>query len=256
MANDHVGFTTIVQASRTDCASASPDEDLDEGALDGESGGSAVPLSLTNAWGELRAIDIDIPDELTVDAFVRTDDDVVVYEEVTDEVIIESVREADDTEDQEEMHAKKPSPRVVLDALNTLRSFFGAHNDDVATFSSGPLFPVRRESFEVVAWQGSANFLDHTVAVSTSFQRKWHAYLSRPLGLRHKLINRNVLGTTGFHLTQQIWIPSGATGQLHGPRQNLVDAISIGIDACVDYKRAAFAGGAVWARRLCTNADR
>ncbi|KAH7986887.1 hypothetical protein HPB51_026588 [Rhipicephalus microplus] len=127
----HTGFTTTVQASRTDRGSASPDEDLDEGALDGESGGSAVPLSVTNARGELRAIDIDIPDELTVDAFVCADDDVVVYEEVTDEAIIESVREADDTEDQEETHAEKPNPRVVLDALDTLHSFFGAH-DDVA----------------------------------------------------------------------------------------------------------------------------
>lgn len=59
-----------------------------------------------------------------VDA-VRADDDVVVYEEVTDEAIIKSVRAADDTEDQEETHAKKPNPRVVLDALDTLRSFFG-----------------------------------------------------------------------------------------------------------------------------------
>lgn len=127
----HAGFITTVQASRTDCASASLDEDMDEGALDGGSAGSAVPLSLTNAWGALRAIDIDIPDELTVDAFVRADDDVVVYEEVTDEAIIESVREAD-TEDQEETHAEKPNSRVVLDALDTLRSFFGAHDDDVA----------------------------------------------------------------------------------------------------------------------------
>ncbi|KAH9364663.1 hypothetical protein HPB48_005777 [Haemaphysalis longicornis] len=47
----HAGFTTTVQASRTDCASASPDEDFDEGALDGESASSAVQLSLTNAWG-------------------------------------------------------------------------------------------------------------------------------------------------------------------------------------------------------------
>ncbi|KAH8009779.1 hypothetical protein HPB51_019338 [Rhipicephalus microplus] len=126
----HAGFTPTVQASHTDCASASPDEDLDEGTLDGESGGSAVPLSLTNAWGELRAIDI--PYELTVDAFVRADDDVVVYEEVTDKAIIESVRKADDTENQEETHAKKPNPRVVLDALDTLRSSFNAHDDDVA----------------------------------------------------------------------------------------------------------------------------
>ncbi|KAH8037901.1 hypothetical protein HPB51_018389 [Rhipicephalus microplus] len=132
MANDHAGFTTTVQASRTDCASASPDEDLDEGALDGESGVSVVSLSLTNAWGDLLAIDI--PDELTVDAFVRADDDVVVYEEVTDGAIIESVREANDTEDQEETHAEKPNPRVVLDALDTLRSFLGAHDDVVMDY--------------------------------------------------------------------------------------------------------------------------
>ncbi|KAH8034194.1 hypothetical protein HPB51_021605 [Rhipicephalus microplus] len=80
----------------------------------------------------MTAIDIGIPDKLTIDAFVRADDNVVVYEEVTDEAIIERVREADDTEDQEEMHAKKPNPQVVLDALDTLRSFFCAHGDDVA----------------------------------------------------------------------------------------------------------------------------
>ncbi|KAH8027039.1 hypothetical protein HPB51_001625 [Rhipicephalus microplus] len=125
----HAGFTTTAQASRTDCASASPDKNLEEGALDGESGGSAVPLFLTNACGELRVIDIDIPDELTVDVFVRADDDIVVYVVVTDKAIIESVREADDTEDQEETHAEKPNPRVVLDALDTLHSFFGAHDD-------------------------------------------------------------------------------------------------------------------------------
>lgn len=51
---------------------------------------------------------------------------------MTDEAIIESVREADDTEDQEDKHAEKPNPRVVLDALDTLRSFFAAHDDDVA----------------------------------------------------------------------------------------------------------------------------
>ncbi|KAH8020744.1 hypothetical protein HPB51_003316 [Rhipicephalus microplus] len=100
----HAGFTTTMQASRTDCASASPDEHLDKSALDGESGGSAVPLSLTNAWGELRAIDIDIPDELTIDAFARADDDVVMLEEVTDMAIIKSVRKADNTKDQEETH--------------------------------------------------------------------------------------------------------------------------------------------------------
>ncbi|KAH8026420.1 hypothetical protein HPB51_020404 [Rhipicephalus microplus] len=98
----HVGFATTVQPSPTVCASASPHEDLDEGALDGESSGSAVPLSLTNVWGVLRAINIDTPDELTVDAFVRPNDDIVVYEEVTDEAMIESVCEADDTEDQED----------------------------------------------------------------------------------------------------------------------------------------------------------
>ncbi|KAH8038907.1 hypothetical protein HPB51_004019 [Rhipicephalus microplus] len=105
----HVGFTTTVQASCTDCSSASPDEDLDEGALAGESGGSGVPLSLTNASGELRAIDIDIPDELTVDAFVCAHDDVVVYEEVTDEAIIKSVREADGTEDQKRRTQRNPT---------------------------------------------------------------------------------------------------------------------------------------------------
>ncbi|KAH8030608.1 hypothetical protein HPB51_010439 [Rhipicephalus microplus] len=126
----HAGFTTTVQASRTDCASASPDEDLYEGAHNSESGGGAVPLSLTNAKGELRAIDI--PDELPVDAFVRADDDVVVFEEVTDEAIIESLGQAEDTKDQEETHVEKPNPRVVLDPLDTLRSFFGGHGENVA----------------------------------------------------------------------------------------------------------------------------
>ncbi|KAH8019967.1 hypothetical protein HPB51_023632 [Rhipicephalus microplus] len=57
---------------------------------------------------------------------------VVVYEEVTDAAIIESVREADDTEDQEERHAEEPNFQVFLDMLDTLCSFFGTHDDDVA----------------------------------------------------------------------------------------------------------------------------
>ncbi|KAH8019420.1 hypothetical protein HPB51_019393 [Rhipicephalus microplus] len=127
----HAGFTTPVQASRTDCAPASPDEDLDEDALDGESSGSAVPLSLTNAWGNFEpSTSTSQKNSPLMHSFA--DDDIVLYEKVTDEAIIESVHEADDTEDQEETHAEKPNPRVVLDARNILRSFFGAHDNDVA----------------------------------------------------------------------------------------------------------------------------
>lgn len=42
--------------------------------------------------------------------------------------------ETDDTEDQGPQHGEtvNPNPRNVLDAFDTIRSFLGAHDDDVA----------------------------------------------------------------------------------------------------------------------------
>ncbi|KAH7964243.1 hypothetical protein HPB51_027517 [Rhipicephalus microplus] len=67
-----------------------------------------VQMAPSDELNRFNTIDLDIPDELTVDAFVRADDDRVVYEEATDKAIIESMRKADDTEDQEETHTEKP----------------------------------------------------------------------------------------------------------------------------------------------------
>ncbi|XP_049517686.1 tigger transposable element-derived protein 4-like [Dermacentor silvarum] len=124
----HAGLVTP-QASCAD--PAEPEEGSPVGALD--DGDSAVPPSLTSAWGELCAVANEIPDGLSVHEFVYADEGVVVHEEVTDEAIISSVCEAGDPDEQRpEQPEKTTSPQDVLNAFDTIRSFFGEHDDDVA----------------------------------------------------------------------------------------------------------------------------
>lgn len=124
----HAGLVTP-QASCAD--PAEPEEGSPVGALD--DGDSAVPPSLTSAWGELCAVANEIPDGLSVHEFVYADEGVVVHEEVTDEAIVSSVCEAGDPDEQRpEQPEKTTSPQDVLNAFDTIRSFFGEHDDDVA----------------------------------------------------------------------------------------------------------------------------
>ncbi|KAH6947476.1 hypothetical protein HPB50_019069 [Hyalomma asiaticum] len=124
----HAGLVTP-QASCAD--PAEPEEGSPVGALD--DGDSAVPPSLTSAWGELCAVANEIPDGLSVHEFVCADEGVIVHEEVTDEAIVSSVCEAGDPDEQRpEQPEKTTSPQDVLNAFDTIRSFFGEHDDDVA----------------------------------------------------------------------------------------------------------------------------
>ncbi|KAH6947150.1 hypothetical protein HPB50_017223 [Hyalomma asiaticum] len=103
----HAGLVTP-QASCAD--PAEPEEGSPVGALD--DGDSAVPPSLTSAWGELCAVANEIPDGLSVHEFVCADEGVVVHEEVTDEAIVSSVCEAGDPDEQRpEQPEKTTSPQ-------------------------------------------------------------------------------------------------------------------------------------------------
>ena len=75
----------------------------------------------------------EISDGLSVHEFVCADEGVVVREEVTDEAIVSSVCEAGDPDEQRpEQPEKTTSPQDVPNAFDTIRLFFGEHDDDVA----------------------------------------------------------------------------------------------------------------------------
>ncbi|KAH6944204.1 hypothetical protein HPB50_002271 [Hyalomma asiaticum] len=123
----HAGLVTR-QASCADPAEleeGSPVGALDDGTVD-----SAVPPSLTSAWGELLAMANEILDGLSVDEFGCANEDVIVHKEMTDEAIISSVCDAGDPNDPR--LEKRTTPRDVLNALDTICLFFGEHDDDVA----------------------------------------------------------------------------------------------------------------------------
>ncbi|KAH8019150.1 hypothetical protein HPB51_017361 [Rhipicephalus microplus] len=105
---------------------AEPEEGSPIGAFDNGTGNSAVAPSLTRVWGELCAVADEIPNGLSVHEFVFTD------EEVTDEAIVSSVCEvANPDEQRPEQPEKTTSPQDVLNAFDTIRTFFGEHDDDV-----------------------------------------------------------------------------------------------------------------------------
>lgn len=117
----HAGFNVTRQA----CADpAAPEADLPDGALDISAAG-AVPPTLSDAWGALCAVEDEVPDGLSVDAFICADEGVVVHEEVTDEAIISSVREADDADDQEPTEPEKGKPAGRVGRLRHNSFIFG-----------------------------------------------------------------------------------------------------------------------------------
>lgn len=124
----HASFIATLQASGADPAGSQVDSP--EGALD--SADCAVLPSLARAWDELSAVSDGVPDGLSIDEFVRVDEGVVVHEEMTDEVIINSVCEGAD-DHQIPNHEKTANPRDVWNAFDAIHSFFGEHDDDVAT---------------------------------------------------------------------------------------------------------------------------
>ncbi|KAH8025148.1 hypothetical protein HPB51_003990 [Rhipicephalus microplus] len=125
----HAGLATP-QAS---CTNPAEPEGPPVGAFDDGTGNSPVPSSLTSAWGELCAVANEIPNGLSVHEFVSGDEGVVEQEEVTDEAIVSSVCEvADPDEQRPKQPEKRTSPQDVLNAFDTIRTFFGEHGDDVA----------------------------------------------------------------------------------------------------------------------------
>ncbi|XP_037276705.2 tigger transposable element-derived protein 6 [Rhipicephalus microplus] len=125
----HAGLATP-QAS---CTNPAEPEGPPVGAFDDGTGNSPVPSSLTSAWGELCAVANEIPNGLSVHEFVSGDEGVVMQEEVTDEAIVSSVCEvADPDEQRPKQPEKRTSPQDVLNAFDTIRTFFGEHDDDVA----------------------------------------------------------------------------------------------------------------------------
>ncbi|KAH8040920.1 hypothetical protein HPB51_013090 [Rhipicephalus microplus] len=112
---------------------AEPEEGSPIGALDDSTGNSAVPPSLTSAWGELCAVSNEISNGLSVHEFVCADEGVVGHEEVTDEATISSVCEVTDPDEQRpEQPEKTTSLQDVLNAFDTIRTFSGEHDNDVA----------------------------------------------------------------------------------------------------------------------------
>ncbi|KAH6946985.1 hypothetical protein HPB50_016408 [Hyalomma asiaticum] len=129
----HAGLVTQ-QASYAD--RAEPEEGSPVGALEDSTVDSAVPPSLTSACGELCETANEIPDGLSIDEFICADEDVIVHEEMTDEAIVSSVCKAgnpkagDPDDPRPEQPEKRTTPRMALNALDTIRSFFGEHDDD------------------------------------------------------------------------------------------------------------------------------
>ncbi|KAH8032695.1 hypothetical protein HPB51_001379 [Rhipicephalus microplus] len=94
---------------------------------------SAVPPSLTSAWGELCAVANEIPNSLSILEFVCADKGLIVHEEVADEAIVNSVCEvADPDEQRPEQPEKTTSPQDVLHAFDTICTLFGEHDDNMA----------------------------------------------------------------------------------------------------------------------------
>ncbi|KAH6925569.1 hypothetical protein HPB50_007280 [Hyalomma asiaticum] len=137
----HAGLVTR-QASCADPAEL--EEGFPVGALDDSIVDSAVLPPLTSAWGKLSEMANEIPDGLSVDKFICTDEDVIVHEEMTDAAFISSDCEAGDPGDRRpEQPEKRTTLQDVLNALDTIRSFFSEHDDEPFSVA-GALAPRTR----------------------------------------------------------------------------------------------------------------
>ncbi|KAH6932644.1 hypothetical protein HPB50_008228 [Hyalomma asiaticum] len=92
------------------------------------------------AWEALEEAGI-VPENVALSDFVNADTDVIVYEELSDAEILKSAcaatAAADSSDDEEVGHdvPKVPTPVTasqVMDSLETIRSFLGTHDDDLA----------------------------------------------------------------------------------------------------------------------------
>ncbi|KAG0415414.1 hypothetical protein HPB47_007426 [Ixodes persulcatus] len=117
----HAGFVEKVTSS-TGAA-----EDCDEQV--------SPPPGISAAWQALQEAG-NVPADIQLEEFIGVDACVIVREELSDEQIVRSVREAENSSDGEDDGAPDaPTPTStsqVMDAFDIVRKFIGAHDDDVA----------------------------------------------------------------------------------------------------------------------------
>lgn len=91
------------------------------------------PPDLAEAWVSLRANGA-VPDNVQLGDFLHADDCAVTTEEMSDEALVESVRDQDDDNEPSEVDASRdlPSAKEVLDAIDILRRAAGSLDDDGA----------------------------------------------------------------------------------------------------------------------------
>lgn len=102
--------------------------------------GPGQDATTAEAWAALEEAGI-VPENVALSDYVNADADVIVYEELSDAEILKSARAAsaaaDSSDDEEVGHGVLTVPTSVtasqvMDSLDVLRSFLGAHDDDVA----------------------------------------------------------------------------------------------------------------------------
>lgn len=103
--------------------------------------GPGQDATTAEAWAALEEAGI-VPENVALSDYVNADADVIVNEELSDAEILKSARAAsaaaaDSSDDEEVGHGVPTVPTSVtasqvMDSLDVLRSFLGAHDDDVA----------------------------------------------------------------------------------------------------------------------------
>ncbi|XP_064477015.1 tigger transposable element-derived protein 6-like [Ornithodoros turicata] len=83
-----------------------------------------LPPALVSAWRSLCTEKDIVPEDVTLEHFIRGDDSVTATEEFTDAAIIESVRgNADSDNDDDDTDPPLPTTSEVMDALDVLRRY-------------------------------------------------------------------------------------------------------------------------------------
>lgn len=91
---------------------------------------SSSPPDLAEAWVSLRANGA-VPGDVQLCDFLHADDCAVTTEEMSDEALVESVRDQDDEDGPSEVEGSRdlPSAEEVLDAIDVLRRVTGSLDD-------------------------------------------------------------------------------------------------------------------------------
>lgn len=107
---------------------------VDARATDEDDVGQEQAAGTAAAWATLREAGI-VPDNIELKDHMDADAEVIVYEELNNAEILESARAAaaDSSDDDEVAHGvlTPVTTSQVMDSLDTIRSFLGAHDDDV-----------------------------------------------------------------------------------------------------------------------------